>query len=61
MALRHDHDDYDWVSRRHGLHGSDVDDRPTPQLGNTLLELIITVAGFAGVVLLVYAALGALR
>jgi hypothetical protein len=61
MAIRHDHDDGDGVLRRHGRHSGDVGDRPPPQLGNTLLELTITVAGFAGVVLLVYAVLGAPR
>ena len=64
MAVRNDHDDYDWVSRRNlrqrGLHGED-DYRSPPQLGNTVFELAILVSGFAGVILLIYAVLGALH
>lgn len=64
MAIRNDHDDYDWVSRRNlrqrGLHG-DGDYGSPPQLSNTLLELAILISGFAGVIMLIYAVLGALR
>lgn len=63
MATRNDHDDYDWVFRRNlrqRLHGEEEYTTP-PQLGDTLVELALMVAGFAGVIFLITAVLGALR
>ena len=64
MAVRNDHDDYDWVSRRNlrqrPVH-SDDDYGVAPRLGDTLIELATMIAGFVGVILLVYAVLGAFR
>jgi hypothetical protein len=64
MAIRNEHDDYDWVSRRNlrqrTLH-SDDDYGPPPRLSDTLIELTTMIAGFVGVILLVYAVLGAFR
>ena len=65
MAIRNDHDDYDWVFRRNlrqrYLHSDDDYGLPQPRLGDTLIELATTIAGFVGVILLVYAVLGAFR
>jgi hypothetical protein len=65
MAIRNDHDDYDWAVRRNlrqrPLQRDDDYGRPPPRLGDTLTELAMTIAGFVGVILLVYAVLGAFR
>ena len=63
MAIRQDHDLYDWAqpkrlplrSPRPGIawHRED-DDTSLPVLSDTLLELACTVAGFAGAILLIY-------
>jgi len=63
MAIRNDHDDYDWAVRRNlrqSLHGSE-EYRTPPRLGDTLIELTAMVAGFAGVILVILAVLGAFR
>jgi hypothetical protein len=63
MAIRNDHDDDDWVSRRnlrHHLHGEEEYSAP-PQLGDTLFELALMLVGFVGVIFLITAVLGALR
>ena len=63
MAVRNDHDDYDWALRRNlrrALHGEEDYGAP-PRLGGTLMELALMIGGFVGVILLISAVLGALR
>lgn len=63
MAIRHDDDDYDWVFgrnlRQHSLRDEDYH-VSSPQK-DTLIELALTLGGFVGVILLISAALTALR
>lgn len=66
MAIRNDDDNYDWAmsrERRFGaLHGLDENDYGAPPaLKDTLLELAMTFAGFVGIILIIYACLGAFR
>lgn len=66
MATRNENDDYDWAMsrdrRRASLHALDEDDYGAPPpLKATLLELAMTLAGFVGLILVVYAVLGAFR
>lgn len=65
MSIRNDNDNYDWAmsrDRRRGpLHSLDEYDDGAPPLKDTLLELAMTVAGFVGIILVVYAVLGAFR
>lgn len=63
MAIRNDHDDYDWATPRRGpperrpqgLHNyhDDHDDLPKPSLQETALELVVTLGGIVGVFFLI--------
>jgi hypothetical protein len=66
MAIRNDPSDYEWATarnlRRGPVHHADDDDCGSmPVLSDTLMELAVAVAGFAGVVLVIYAVVHALR
>jgi len=57
MAIRNDHDDYDWALprerwRRTGLHDYD---EPTPSCRETMIELAATLFGIVGVFLIIIA------
>lgn len=64
MAIHYEHEDYAFALRRDSRRrGSehDEDHGTPPRLADTLIELALMAAGFAGVILLVYAVLGAFR
>jgi hypothetical protein len=65
MSIRNENENYEWgLARRHQEAADRQEEaRPSelPRLGETLSELGVTVAGFVGIVLLIYALLGALR
>lgn len=65
MAIRNDASDYEWAAarnlRRTPANDTDDDCGSMPVLSDTLMELAIAVAGFAGVVLVIYAVVNALR
>ena len=61
MAIRNDHGDYGRAfprkplagqDEKHGLHDYD---EPTPDFKDTMLELVMTVAGIVGVFFLIIA------
>lgn len=68
MSIRNQHDDYEWAlvksekAPRPPSH-ADAGDQygEPPSLGETLIELAMTIGGFVGVILMIYAVIGAFR
>jgi hypothetical protein len=65
MSIRNENKEYEWALARRHREAADQrqEAQPSelPRLGETVTELGITIAGFVGIILLIYALLDALR